>query len=445
MGFYLNAMQNTIQELYRLFLKHPLICIDSRKVLKNSIFFGLKGENFNGNEFAEEAIKKGAAYSVIDDENFKKNECCILVANTLESLQELSRYHRKNLNIPLIAITGTNGKTTTKELVNSILSKKFKTKSTSGNLNNHIGVPLTILSAQKDTELLVIEMGANHIGEIEKLCKIADPTLGIITNIGKAHLEGFGSEEGIIKAKSELYKHIESTKGTACVNINNPLLVKLSETLNRILYGDDPKADVIGKILGVDPFVKLSWSYKNPKNTKTDKEYFIKSKLIGAYNFENILAAITVGCYFNIEPEKINTAIEEFSPHNNRSQIIKKDNKTIILDAYNANPTNMEVAITNFKNMAGDKKIAIIGDMLELGEYSEKEHIKILQLLGEQNFYQVLLVGPIFYRTSEKKEYQRFENTEAAYIWLKNHPLPKSVILIKASRGMKLEFLADIL
>lgn len=445
MGFYIKIMKNKLIKIYEIFLDHNTIGTNSRNIQKNAVFFALKGDNFNGNKFAEEALGNGAAFAVVDEIKYVKDNRYILVENTLSTLQELSIFHRSKINIPVVAITGTNGKTTTKELAHKILSQKYNAQATQGNLNNHIGVPLSILSANRNTEILVLEMGANHIGEIEFLCKLANPNYGIITNIGKAHLEGFGSEKGVIKAKSELYSHLENIRGTAFVNLNDQLLTKLSNNLKKILYGNNTKADIYGEILEVNPFLKISWNYKTSYPLHKKQTFKINSKLIGTYNFENILAAIAIGHHFGVEPEKIKKAITDYIPVNNRSQIIKKGEKIIILDAYNANPTNMEAAILNLKNIPGNKKIAIIGDMLELGKYSEQEHCKILKLLKEQDFDRLLLVGPRFFNICEKEKHLCFENTEDAYSWLKNNSLPDSVILIKASRGMNLEKLAGIL
>ena len=445
MGFYLNTMNTSIKNLYRIFLDHPLICTDTRNIQNDTIFFSLKGETFNGNEFAETAINNGAAFAVVDEEKYVKDDRFLLVDNTLKTLQRLGSYHRSTFDIPVIGITGTNGKTTTKELIRNILSQKYKAQATIGNLNNHIGVPLTLLSVKHDTDIIVIEMGANHIGEIESLCKIANPNFGIITNIGKAHLEGFGSKEGIVKAKSELYSHMKNIGGAVFVNINNSLLYELSQNLNTVFYGDNPKAYTYGEFIEADPFVKLSWTNKDYTPDTEIQNFIINSKLIGAYNFENILAAICVGTYFDVEPEKIIRAIEQYTPVNNRSQIIEKTEKLIILDAYNANPSNMEAAILNLKKMPGEKKIAIIGDMLELGKYEVQEHRKILKLLKKQNFHQLIFVGQTFCKVCSSDDGLCFEDTDAAFSWLQNKPLPASVILLKASRGIKLEKLVDIL
>ena len=431
-------MKTSIIELYKLFTEFPKVSTDTRKEIKNSIFFALKGENFNGNEFAETAIKNGAAYAIIDEEKIKINDKYILVDDVLKTLQELAKYHREHFNISVTGITGSNGKTTTKELINAVLSKKYNIIATSGNLNNHIGVPLTILSITKKTEAAVVEMGANHIGEISELCKIAKPNFGIITNIGKAHLEGFGSIEGIIKAKTELYNYIRSINGILFVNIDNLLLNQLSDKIHRVTYGTTSNAECLIKLLEANPFVRLEW------NT-VDKQYIINSKLIGSYNFENIQAAICIGNYFKVEPRKIINAIENYKPENNRSQIIESFKNIIILDAYNANPDSMKVSINNFAEMPFKNKILIIGDMLELGAQSAEEHQNILNIIGNHNYSKVLLIGEEFSSVNSNKNWNTFKTTKEAFKWLKNNPVENASILIKASRLMKLEQLVEVL
>ena len=431
-------MKNTVSELYKLFTEFPKVSIDTRKEIKDSIFFALKGENFNGNKFAETAIKKGAAYAIIDKEKYKINDKYILVDDVLKTLQELAKYYREQFNIIVIGITGSNGKTTTKELINAVLSKKYNTVATSGNLNNHIGVPLTILSITKKTEIAVVEMGANHIGEISELCKIAKPNFGIITNIGKAHLEGFGSIEGIIKAKTELYNYIQLVNGKLFVNIDNLLLKQLSDKIHRITYGTASNAECLIKFLEANSFVRLEW------NT-TDNQYIINTKLLGSYNFENIQAAICIGNYFKVEPGKTIRAIKNYEPENNRSQIIKSLKNKIILDAYNANPDSMKVLINNFAEMPFKNKILIIGDMLELGTQSVEEHQNILNIIGNHNFSKVLLIGEEFCSVNSNKNWNTFKATKEAFEWLKNNPVENASILIKASRLMKLEQLVEVL
>lgn len=431
-------MKTSIIELYKLFTEFPKVSTDTRNEIKNSIFFALKGENFNGNEFAETAIKNGAAYAIIDEEKIKINDKYILVDDVLKTLQELAKYHREHFNISVIGITGSNGKTTTKELINAVLSKKYNIIATSGNLNNHIGVPLTILSLTKKTEIAVVEMGANHIGEILELCKIANPNFGIITNIGKAHLEGFGSIEGIIKAKTELYNYIRSVNGKLFVNNDNLLLNQLSDKTHRVSYGTASNAECLIKLLEANPFVRLKWN-------AADKQYIINSKLIGSYNFENIQAAICIGNYFKVEPGKIIDAIENYEPENNRSQIIESLKNKIILDAYNANPDSMKVSINDFAEMPFKNKILIIGDMHELGTQSVEEHQNILNIIGNHNYSKVLLIGEEFSSVNLNKNWNTFKTTKEAFEWLKNNPVENASILIKASRLMKLEQLVEVL
>ncbi len=431
-------MKTSIIELYKLFTEFPKVSTDTRNEIKNSIFFALKGENFNGNEFAETAIKNGAAYAIIDEEKIKINDKYILVDDVLKTLQELAKYHREHFNISVIGITGSNGKTTTKELINAVLSKKYNIIATSGNLNNHIGVPLTILSLTKKTEIAVVEMGANHIGEISELCKIAKPNFGIITNIGKAHLEGFGSIEGIIKAKTELYNYIRSVNGKLFVNIDNLLLNQLSDKIHRVTYGTASNVECLIKLLEANPFVRLEWNM-------AEKQYIINSKLIGSYNFENIQAAICIGNYFKVEPGKIIDAIENYEPENNRSQIIESLKNKIILDAYNANPDSMKVSINNFAEMPFKNKILIIGDMHELGTQSVEEHQNVLNIIGNHNYSKVLLIGEEFSSVNSNKNWNTFKTTKEAFEWLKNNPVENASILIKASRLMKLEQLVEVL
>ncbi|MFA6924400.1 MAG: UDP-N-acetylmuramoyl-tripeptide--D-alanyl-D-alanine ligase [Bacteroidales bacterium] len=426
-----------IKDLYSLYLDFPVICTDSRSIVGDSIFFALKGENFNGNKFTETALEKGCKYAVIDDSVYKKDERFILVDNTLKTLQELAKYHRKNIDIPVIGITGTNGKTTTKELINTILCKEYKVIATVGNFNNHIGVPLTILSVRDEHEIAIIEMGANHISEIADLCDIAQPDYGIITNIGKAHLEGFGSFENVVKAKTELYEFLKNNNGTVFVNADNTLLVAASENIPKKVFYSKDTGEFKGKLLGTEPLIDILIEIENEKEE-------IKTKLIGEYNFENILAAAFIGNYFGVEIEKIKTAIEKYEPQNNRSQILKTENNLLILDAYNANPSSMKVALENFIKMKYENKIFIIGDMLELGKYSEEEHEKIISFLLENNVKNVFLIGNIFSKINKVPEFKTIENVDEALTWLKTNNIENSTIFIKGSRGIKLEKLVGV-
>lgn len=421
--FYFYNMK--IEELHKLYLAHGLVDTDTRKIRNNTIFFALKGENFNGNSFADEAIAKGASYAVIDEEKYATSDKTILVDNVLETLQQLANYHRNYLKLPVIALTGSNGKTTTKELINAVLSTKYKTTATVGNLNNHIGVPLTLLSIQEDTEIGIVEMGANHQKEIAFLSEIANPDYGYITNFGSAHLEGFGSLEGVVKGKSELYDFLKRHKKKVFVNPNDEKQVEITNGMDVIYFSDEVK------FINANPFIELS--YKNQK---------IKSNLIGKYNFTNITAAITIGEYFNLTVEEIKSAIESYIPSNNRSQIIKTKSNKIILDAYNANPTSMKAAIESFEALNDEYKTIILGDMFELGEYSSEEHQKIVDLVESKNFDDVILVGENFYKT--KTSSKKFKSFQDLSDYLKNNQIENSTILVKGSRGMALERVVEL-
>lgn len=415
-----------IQEIYKLYTKSFLVDTDTRKIRKNSIYFALKGENFNGNQFAKEAINKGASYAIIDEEQYTSTNT-ILVDNALKTLQTLANYHRRQLAIPIIGLTGSNGKTTTKELINTVLSKKYNTSATLGNLNNHIGVPLTLLSMTLKTEIGIVEMGANHPKEIEFLCSITEPDFGYITNFGKAHLEGFGSIEGVIEAKSELYNYIKQNNKTVFINPNDKIQIKKSNGINTIFFDIDNL-----KFKEVNPFVKLSY-----------KEYVIQSNLIGKYNFNNIAAAVTIGSYFNINFKYIKEAIEDYIPTNNRSQIINKDSNKIILDAYNANPTSVKAAIENFALLPNENKIVILGDMFELGNNALFEHQEIGNLCEDLQFNNVLFVGENFHRIKTKSK--SFNSFDELNDFVKKMDISKCIILIKGSRGMALERLLKVI
>ncbi len=426
-----------LKDLYLVYLEYPQISTDSRKIIQDSIFFALKGDSFDGNKYALSALEQGAAFVIIDNEKYYvDNGKYILVENTLSTLQQLAIYHRQNLNIPFIGITGTNGKTTTKELINAVLSQKYNTLATTGNLNNHIGVPLTLLSITNDKEIAIIEMGANHVGEIGELCTISQPDYGIISNIGKAHLEGFGGFEGVIKAKNDLYNYIRDRSGKIFLNTSNELLINLSKGIDKITYGIDDTDFCKGSIISNDIYLEISYQYQN-------KNYFVKTNLVGNYNFENVLAAICVGLYFNVEHDQIRKALESYMPSNSRSQIMKTDKNTIILDAYNANPTSLEFAINNFAKLETENKMLIIGDMLELGIYSIDEHQHIIDVINKNNFNKVILIGKDFSKVN--KEYICFNTSEEAREWLILNPIINSTILVKGSRGIKLEKILDAL
>lgn len=427
----------SIEQLYSVFLDHPQVCTDTRALVPGSVFFALKGENFNGNRFAEQALEEGCSYAVIDEKEYKKDDRFLLVPDALKALQDLARHHRQKLNIPVIGITGTNGKTTTKELISSVLSRQYNTLATKGNLNNHIGVPLTILSITSQHKMAVIEMGANHVGEIEMLCSISQPTHGIITNIGKAHLEGFGGPEGVIKAKNELYQHIRKTNGTLFVNLDNPLLADLSKEISRYTYGT-ARTNIIGEFVSSEPFVLFRWKTAEDPEPLTQKDT-VHTQIIGKYNFENLLAAACIGHYFKVEAQEINAALRQYVPSNNRSQVMTKGSNTLLLDAYNANPTSMAAALENFAGMHSANKLLILGDMLELGADAGKEHQHIVDLLEEKGLYNAVLVGPQFMKVNNTVGAKLFANSDEALEWLKEQKVENSTVLIKGSRGIKLE------
>ncbi len=425
------------EQLYQWFLKNPTVSTDSRNIERGCIFFALKGPNFDGNQYAADALVKGATYSVVDDHNLAENEKFIFVENVLQALQQLASFHRKQLAIPVLGITGSNGKTTTKELIIAVLQQKYQVSSTQGNLNNHIGVPLTLLTMNKHTEIGVVEMGANHPGEIAELCQIADPDLGIITNIGKAHLEGFGSFEGVVRTKSELYDYLRTKNGACFINIDNELLVRQAKGLKQLTYGSSEQAQLRGEL-------QESVYYLTVKALFPKGWLYLKSKLIGNYNFENILAAARIGLYFEVDPLKIQKAMEQYTPTNNRSQLITKGSNKIIMDAYNANPTSMMAALKNFEAINQPNKVVILGDMLELGQESREEHQKLADYLNEQKFDSILLVGKDFSATQTGTKTKKFDHVELLSDYLyKQNPLENKLILIKGSRGIKLERVLD--
>lgn len=429
-----------IEKLYIKYSENRKISTDTRQIAPGSIFFALKGEKFNANEFAAEALNKGASYAVIDEEKFKKDERFGVVPNVLEALQQLARHHRDQLKIPVLALTGSNGKTTSKELVHAVLSKKFRTHATKGNLNNHIGVPLTLLSIDSSAEIAVVEMGANHLGEISLLCSIANPTHGFITNIGKAHIGTFGGFENIVRGKSELFQHLIEQKGKVFINSQNPILANMAKRF--VNAGNDPifypaNGDFYhAELVSADPMVQV----------KADNGEFVQTNLIGGYNFENIAAALCIGKFFGVDAKLANQAVAEYVPGNMRSQVVKKNSNTIILDAYNANPSSMEAAIQNLALMQAPKKVLILGDMFELEGEADKEHQLIGKLIKEQGFENVYLCGSLFKAALREIPMAKyFAKKDELVTELKQYPVMDSTILVKASRGIGLETVLDYL
>jgi len=433
-----------INDLYKLFLECSTIVTDSRKIEPNSIYFSLKGESFNGNNFAKEALEKGAKYAIIDEKTDSSDKRLVLVNNVLDTLQQLANHHRLQFDIPIIGITGTNGKTTTKELVYTTLSTKYNTLATKGNLNNHIGVPLTLLELNAKHEIAIIEMGANHVGEILELCKIAEPNYGIVTNVGKAHLEGFGSFERIIETKKSLYDYVNTKKGINFALTENTLLNTNLESNNTIYYScSDSNTNNFGK-------GEINNSYLNVSIEKLDGQItpnnIINTQIVGLYNQYNILAAITIGNYFKIPLNQIKIALENYSPTNNRSELKKTKRNQLILDAYNANPTSVTNALENFIEMKHSNKIIILGDMLELGNYSENEHQKIVNLLIKYNL-KTIIIGLEFLKTDTKgaTHINKYSKTKELINSNTIQEFSDSLILIKGSRGMQLEELSKYL
>lgn len=415
------------------------VCTDTRKVVEGSIFFALKGPNFNANLYAKQALEQGCLFAVVDDESVVEDERYLLVQDGLMALQQLARHHRKQMKCPVIAIGGSNGKTTTKELLHKVLSEKYETVSTKGNLNNHIGVPLTLLSISKQTEIAVIEMGANRIGDMKELCEIALPDSGIITNIGKEHLEGFGSLEGVAQGESELYYFLLKNDGLAFVNADDEWLVRMSSRLKNVFTYGTSSADLLGNAISLNPSIVFEVSYKSESSP------MVSSNLSGDYNFSNILAASAIGVYYKVGLPEICKGISEYVPQNNRSQWVYTTRFKIFMDAYNANPSSMEVALRNFASVESDYKLVILGDMFELGKYANEEHKALVDFCSEFAFDKVLFAGTHFAEVAKTGgNIEVFETTEKAGEWLKNNMPKNGTVMLKASRGMQLEKLLPL-
>ena len=419
-----------IKYIHNLFLKCSSVSIDTRKIESNCLFVAIKGDNFDANTFAKEALDKGASFVLIDNKEYYIDERTILVEDSLTALQELAKFHRSFLKLPIIALTGSNGKTTTKELINVVLSKKFNTKATVGNLNNHIGVPLTLLSFNEQTEIGIVEMGANHQKEIEFLCEIAKPDYGYVTNFGKAHLEGFGGVEGVIKGKSEMYQYLSKNDKVAFVNLEDSIQVEKTATIKSFSFGvNKENANINISMVTANPFVVISYA-----------QSIVSTHLIGLYNANNINAAIAIGSYFGVEDSAVKEALESYIPENNRSQLISRGSNEIILDAYNANPSSMKVAIENFILLDKANKVVFLGDMFELGSESLLEHKGVVDLLKNQNDIICYFIGKDFYQNRiEKTNFFFFESFEVFSGFIKNEQFKNNMILIKGSRGMALE------
>lgn len=426
----------SIIDLYDLFIHNPQITTDSRNCPKGSIFFALKGDKFDGNQYAGKALASGCVYAVIDNPDYYIGERTILVDNVLKTLQQLAHHHRKVLGLPIIGITGTNGKTTTKELLAAVLSTKFNLLYTEGNFNNHIGVPLTLLRLTHDHEVAVIEMGASHPGDIKELVDIVHPNYGIITNVGRAHLEGFGSFEGVIRTKGELYDYIRRSKGKIFIKKENEYLQSIAKGIEQITYGNGDDAFASGQVVSCDPFLVFNWKQQGKLHT-------VETHMIGSYNLDNVLAAVAVGRFFKIPAERISRAIAAYEPTNNRSQFKKTDNNELIIDAYNANPSSMKVALDNFITMPVQPKAIILGDMRELGPTSDELHAEVVEQIKKGQFDKVFLCGEHFSKVG--KEFSPFATTEAMTEELRRQPLKGYHILIKGSHSMGLEKLVDIL
>ncbi len=439
-----------IKTLYEIYKSHPVVTTDSRNCPEGSIFIALKGASFDGNKFAKAALEKGCSYAVIDEKEYAEagNDRLILVDNALITYKELAREHRRSFNIPVIGITGTNGKTTSKELISTVLSEKYKVHHTEGNFNNDVGVPRTLLGMTSEHEIAVIEMGASHPGDIKILVEYVEPTCGLITNVGRAHLQGFGSFEGVKKTKGELYDFLKAHSGLLFLNESNPDLVEMAEKreFERVItYGQDATADVRGEVISCTPFLNFSWQASQALGTEqiVSAVYEVQTHLIGAYNLDNMLAAITIGLHFGVEPQKICHALESYIPSNNRSQLTETATNKLIVDAYNANPSSMKAAIENFRLMAVEHKMAILGDMRELGEVSDEEHQRVVDQLKAAGLTNVWLVGEEFAKT--QCDFRKFKDVEEVKVAIRENKPADSYILIKGSNGIKLFELPELL
>jgi len=422
--------------LYQHYKQSGKVSTDTRQITAGSIFFALKGEKFNANEFAAEALSKGAALAVIDEPQYRLDDRFFLVDDVLAALQQLARMHRDHLNIPVVGLTGSNGKTTSKELVAAVLSRKFRTFATKGNLNNHIGVPLTLLSIDSSYEIAVVEMGANHLGEIALLSSIANPTHGFITNIGKAHIGTFGGFENIIRGKSELFQHLITHHGVVFINSNNEILFNMAKRFAKPVFYPGPGDYYHAEFISADPMIRF----------RADNGEEVQTNLMGSYNFENIAAALCIGKYFGVDAHAANEAVASYTPGNMRSQVVKRETNTVILDAYNANPSSMEAAIRNLAGMKADKKVLILGDMFELEDEAEKEHRGIGRLIRELGFQDVYLCGNLFKAAlREIPDAKYFPSKDTLLTELKEFPIQHATVLVKASRGIGLETVVDYL
>ena len=429
-----------IEQLYQTYLQSRRVTTDSRQITPGCLFFAFRGATFDGNAFAPQALEQGAALCVISDPQYKVDDRCVVVDDVLATLQQLAAHHRRQLTIPVIGITGTNGKTTTKELVHAVLARRYRTHATTGNFNNHLGVPLTLLSIPADTQIAIVEMGANHPGEIEALCRIADPDFGLITNVGRAHLEGFGSFEGVVHTKTELYRHLAAKHGSAFVNADNDILIQQADLchLSAHTYGSVEKVQVRGHLVGSNPYMKFYVE-------EGDNVYTIQSQLLGNYNFDNAMAAVAVGRHFRVDLWDIKEAIEQYAPSNRRSQYKETGRNTLFLDCYNANPSSMKVALDNLQSLPKEHKVAMLGGMRELGDASQAEHETIVNRLLSCPDIEAVLVGPEFAFAAGNASLQWFPDADAAVAYFAAHPLSGATILLKGSNGEQMWKLEPVL